>query len=95
MPPSGKDHDGRTWMSRPALISAATDPSGVRHTKAYLLAFEEELAKAVDAAALKAAMEARFPGLGMGIALDIGSKVAKGEMKRGRDEHQSRRPRKI
>jgi len=27
-------------------------------------------------------MEARFPGLGTGIALDIGSKVAKGEMKR-------------
>ncbi|RFB92923.1 MBL fold metallo-hydrolase [Rhizobium leguminosarum bv. trifolii] len=62
---------------------AATDVSGVEHTKTYLLAFEEELAKAADAAALKAAMEARFPGLGMGIALDIGSKVAKGEMKWG------------
>jgi hypothetical protein len=48
-----------------------------------LLAFEEELAKAKDAAALKAAMEARFPSLGMGVALDIGSKVAKGEMKWG------------
>ena len=35
------------------------------------------------AAALKGAMEARFPGLGMGVALDIGSKVAKGEMKWG------------
>ena len=44
---------------------------------------EEELAKAVSAAALKAEMEARFPGLSMGIALDIGSKVAKGEMKWG------------
>jgi hypothetical protein len=32
---------------------------------------------------LKAAMEARFPNLGMGVALDIGSKVAKGEMKWG------------
>lgn len=62
---------------------AATDLSGVAHTKAYLLAFEEELAKAKDAAALKAAMESRFPGLGMGVALDIGSKVAKGEMKWG------------
>jgi glyoxylase-like metal-dependent hydrolase (beta-lactamase superfamily II) len=62
---------------------AATDLSGVAHTKAYLLAFEEELAKAKDAAALKSAMEARFPGLGMGVALDIGSKVAKGEMKWG------------
>ncbi|WP_064693485.1 MBL fold metallo-hydrolase [Rhizobium aegyptiacum] len=62
---------------------AATDLSGIAHTKAYLLAFEEELVKATDAAALKAAMEARFPGLGMGVALDIGSKVAKGEMKWG------------
>ncbi|MGO7422456.1 MBL fold metallo-hydrolase [Rhizobium ruizarguesonis] len=62
---------------------AATDLSAVEHTKSYLLAFEEELAKAADSTALKAAMEARFPGLGMGVALDIGSKVAKGEMKWG------------
>jgi hypothetical protein len=34
-------------------------------------------------AALKAAMEARFPGLGMGVAPDIGAKVANGEMKWG------------
>ncbi|TSE03087.1 MBL fold metallo-hydrolase [Mesorhizobium intechi] len=62
---------------------AATDPSAIAHTRAYLLAFEEELHKAADAAALKAAMDARFPGLGMGVALDIGSKVAMGEMKWG------------
>ncbi|TPI25789.1 MBL fold metallo-hydrolase [Mesorhizobium sp. B3-2-1] len=62
---------------------AATDISAVEHTKTYLLAFEEELAKAADAAALKAAMEARFPNLGMGVALDIGAKVVKGEMKWG------------
>jgi glyoxylase-like metal-dependent hydrolase (beta-lactamase superfamily II) len=62
---------------------AATDLSAIAHTKAYLIAFEEEIAKAKDSAGLKAAMEARFPGLGMGVALDIGSKVAKGEMKWG------------
>ncbi|TDW16408.1 glyoxylase-like metal-dependent hydrolase (beta-lactamase superfamily II) [Rhizobium azibense] len=62
---------------------AAIGLPAVEHTKSYLLAFEEELAKAADAAALKSAMEARFPGLGMGVALDIGSKVAKGEMKWG------------
>jgi glyoxylase-like metal-dependent hydrolase (beta-lactamase superfamily II) len=62
---------------------AATNLSGVEHTKAYLLAFEEELAKAANSAVLKSAMEARFPNLGMGVALDIGSKVAKGEMKWG------------
>ncbi|NPU65766.1 MBL fold metallo-hydrolase [Bradyrhizobium sp. 83012] len=66
-----------------AVADAATDLSGVRHTKAYLIAFEEELDKAKDAAALKAAMEAKFPGLGMGVALDIGAKVTKGEMKWG------------
>lgn len=63
--------------------ASPTDISGVEHTKAYLTAFEQELTKAKDAAALKAAMEARFPGLGMGVALDIGSKVATGEMKWG------------
>ncbi|MER8963212.1 MBL fold metallo-hydrolase [Mesorhizobium sp. M0701] len=75
---------------KPAIVvpghmtpEAATDFSGVEHTKTYLVAFEEELAKTKDAAALKSAMEARFPGLGMGVALDIGSKVATGEMKWG------------
>ena len=63
--------------------TAATDLSAVEHTRKYLLAFEDELATAKDAAGLKAAMEARFPGLGMGVALDIGSKVATGEMKWG------------
>jgi hypothetical protein len=61
----------------------ATDLSSIERTQAYLRAFEEELARARDAASLKAAMEARFPGLGMGIALDIGAKVATGEMKWG------------
>lgn len=75
---------------KPAIVvpghmtpESPTDLSGIEHTRAYLTAFEQELAKAKDAAALKAAMEARFPGLGMGVALDIGSKVATGEMKWG------------
>lgn len=57
--------------------------AAIEHTKSYLLAFEAELAQAKDAAGLKAAMEARFPGLGMGVALDLGAKVATGEMKWG------------
>ncbi len=61
----------------------ATDASSVAFTIAYLTAFEEEAAKAKDSATLKAAMERRFPGLGMGVALDIGSKVITGEMKWG------------
>lgn len=80
----------RIAARKPAVVvpghmapDAKTDLSGVSHTRAYLVAFDEELAKAKDAASLKAAMEARFPGLGMGVALDIGSKVATGEMKWG------------
>lgn len=75
---------------KPAIVvpghmtpEAPTNLSGIEHTIAYLTAFETELANAKNAAALKGAMEARFPGLGMGVALDIGSKVATGEMKWG------------
>jgi glyoxylase-like metal-dependent hydrolase (beta-lactamase superfamily II) len=63
--------------------SSPTNLSSIEHTKAYLLAFEHELTKASDGASLKAAMEARYPNLGMAVALDIGSKVAKGEMSWG------------
>ena len=62
---------------------AATDVSAIRYTRDYLLAFEEELAKAVDSAALIAAMNKRYPNAGMGVALQIGAKVAKGEMNWG------------
>ena len=64
-------------------VDSPIDLTGITHTKGYLTAFEEELAKVKDAAALNAAMKARYPNLGMGIALDIGAKVAKGEMKWG------------
>ena len=75
---------------RPAIVvpghmtaDAATDISGVVHTRRWLTAFEEELAKTKESASLNAAMKARFPGLGMTVALDIGAKVATGEMKWG------------
>jgi len=61
----------------------ALDASAIAYTRDYLLAFEEELAKARDSAALIAAMKQRYPQAGMGVALDIGAKVAKGEMKWG------------
>lgn len=63
--------------------TAAIDSAAIAFTIAYLTAFDEELPRAANAAALKAAMDARFPGLGMGVALDIGSKVATGEMQWG------------
>ena len=56
---------------------AKTDLSAVRFTKDYLVAFEEEVEEAENSVALKAAMQSRFPDLDMGIALEIGSKVAK------------------
>ncbi len=64
-------------------VDAATNVSAVQFTKAYLIAFEEELAKAKGSAALISTMQARFPGLGMEVALNIGAKVATGEMKWG------------
>jgi glyoxylase-like metal-dependent hydrolase (beta-lactamase superfamily II) len=62
---------------------AATDATAISHTRDYLLAFEDELARAENAAALIAAMKKRYPDAGLGVALEIGAKVAKGEMKWG------------
>ncbi|MGR4863896.1 MBL fold metallo-hydrolase [Caulobacter sp. LARHSG274] len=63
--------------------AATTGPAALAYTRDYLLAFEQELAKAKDSAALIAAMTARYPDAGMGVALQIGAKVATGEMKWG------------
>jgi len=57
------------------------DLSQVTYTRTYLQRFESELKKANNAAALQRAMQAAYPQAGLGIALDIGSKVATGEMK--------------
>jgi len=64
-------------------VEAAIDGSAIAYTRDYLLAFEEELTKAVDSAALISAMTRRYPNAGMSIALQIGAKVALGEMKWG------------
>jgi glyoxylase-like metal-dependent hydrolase (beta-lactamase superfamily II) len=60
-----------------------TDLSGVTFTRDYLIAYDEEFAKAKDGAALIAAMKKRYPDAGLDAALEIGAKVAKGEMKWG------------
>ena len=64
-------------------VDAATDVSAILYTRDYLLAFEQELAKAANSTDLIAAMTQRYPDAGMGIALQIGAKVATGEMKWG------------
>lgn len=66
-----------------AAGGAATDASALAYTRAYLTAFDEEVGRATSSAALIAAMKARYPEAGMGVALDIGAKVATGEMKWG------------
>ena len=59
---------------------AALDASAIVYTRDYLLAFEEEVDKAADSAALIAAMKRRYPNAGLAPALEIGAKVVKGEM---------------
>jgi glyoxylase-like metal-dependent hydrolase (beta-lactamase superfamily II) len=65
------------------LPDAPADATAISNTRAYLVAFEEELAKAADGAALTDALVKRYPDHGMLIAAQIGAKVAKGEMKWG------------
>ncbi len=62
---------------------AKTCEAAIAYTRSYLMAFEEELAKTPTSAELIAAMTARYPDAGMAIALQIGAKVATGEMKWG------------
>ena len=64
-------------------VDGAVDISAVNYTREYLLAFEEEVSKAANSDALIAAMVKRYPNAGLAPALQIGAKVAKGEMKWG------------
>ena len=73
---------------KPAVVApghmaptAAVDATAIRYSSDYLVAFDEEVARATDSAALIAAMTKRDPDAGTGVALHIGAKVAKGEMK--------------
>ncbi|KPI22671.1 beta-lactamase domain protein [Actinobacteria bacterium OV320] len=62
------------------LPGTPADASAITATRDYLTAFEEELGRAADAAALTDALVRRHPDNGMLIAAQIGAKVAKGEM---------------
>jgi glyoxylase-like metal-dependent hydrolase (beta-lactamase superfamily II) len=63
------------------LPGTPLDASTIAYTRGYLQRFEAESAKAGNAAALIEAMQRAYPQAGMGLALDIGAKVNKGEMK--------------
>lgn len=61
-------------------------PQGVeaiKFTRDYLVAFEEEVTKGKDSAEVIAAMTKRYPNLLDVSSLELGAKVAKGEMKWG------------
>jgi glyoxylase-like metal-dependent hydrolase (beta-lactamase superfamily II) len=62
-------------------VSAPNDLRAVAYTREYLLTFEEAVAASANSEAVVSAMKARYPSAGFEIALDIGAKVAKGEMK--------------
>ncbi len=71
----------RSWSS-PATACPAPPPTPPPSPSPATtsLAFEEELGKAADGAALTEALVQRYPDHGMLIAAQIGAKVAKGEM---------------
>lgn len=58
----------------------ALDASAIRYTRTYLQRFDAEAARAGNGAALIEAMKAAYPQAGLGLALEIGAKVNKGEM---------------
>lgn len=64
-----------------AAPGMAQDISQVVFTQKYLQRWDSELGKASDSTTLIGAMKAAYPDAGLGIALDIGAKVATGEMK--------------
>lgn len=59
---------------------SALDASAISYTRDYLRRFDVEVAKAKSGAELIEAMKQAYPQVAPGIALDIGAKVAKGEM---------------
>lgn len=57
------------------------DATQLAWSQAYLARYEQELPKAANSAALIEAMKKAYPAAGLGVALEIGAKVNKGEMK--------------
>lgn len=65
------------------LKGAPQGHEAVAFTRKYLITFDKEAAKAKDGAALIAAMKRHYPALANTSSLELGAKVAKGEMKWG------------
>ncbi|HEN8801393.1 MBL fold metallo-hydrolase [Pseudomonas sp. CM27] len=71
----------RTVIPGHYLGDSSRSLKAVRFTADYIRAFDAETAKAKDAGALIKAMKQRYPGLADESSLELGAKVAKGEMK--------------
>ena len=69
----------RSWPHAARARSRTLRSSPTRQS--YLTRFEQELAKAPNSAALIEAMKSAYPAAGLMVALEIGAKVNKGEMK--------------
>ena len=67
----------------PGHMQAGTrlDSSAISYTKTYLQTFEKNAAHAQNSAELIDSMKHAYPDAPAGLALDIGAKVTKGEMK--------------
>jgi glyoxylase-like metal-dependent hydrolase (beta-lactamase superfamily II) len=91
-----KPSERQAWLAqldemqalKPALVvpghmaaGTALDDSAIAYTRDYLKRFEAELPKAPASAELIATMQKAYPKAGLGMALEIGAKVNKGEMK--------------
>jgi glyoxylase-like metal-dependent hydrolase (beta-lactamase superfamily II) len=63
------------------LSGQKQDASQLAYTRSYLTRFESALAKAPNSPALIESMKAAYPEAGLTVALEIGAKVNKGEMK--------------
>ncbi len=62
-------------------VSTPLDTSAIRYTREYLQRFDVEAATAKAGSEMIEAMKKACPQAGLGIALDIGVRVHKGEMK--------------
>lgn len=71
----------RTVIPGHYLGDSSRSLQAVRFTANYIRGFDAETAKAKDANALIQAMKQRYPGLADESSLELGAKVAKGEMK--------------
>lgn len=69
-----------TVIAGHGLPGSSRDASQIAWSQAYLARFEQELRGAAGSAALIEAMKKAYPQAGLGIALEIGAKVNKGEM---------------